>query len=167
MNYPAPVQRLLNEEAFRRYATTTSGSRDVQAELLALDEGTLLAASRELPEAENLGKSRAMARACISGLWLLHNFLDRSHDISQSLETPAGSHWHAIMHRLEGDFSNSKYWYRRVGEWELYEVISQRSEEPFDPLRFVDCVERQGIEATHAVAVAEWQVLFEHCFGGI
>ncbi len=151
MKYPPNIQTLLTDEAFGQYATTTSGNPKVLADLQAIDASTF-------------GSNSEMARACLSGLWLLHNFLDQSHDISQSLNTPAGSHWHAIMHRLEGDFSNSKYWYRRVGQWELYDAISERSAELFDPMQFVDQVKEDGTDATHDIAVVEWQVLFEFCF---
>lgn len=51
----------------------------------------------------------------LSGLWLLAGELDRSHSLSQSIETAEGAYWHGIMHRREGDFWNSKYWFRRVG----------------------------------------------------
>src|SRR5438105_123592 len=54
-----------------------------------------------------------LAQACISGLWLRHNFLDESHHISQDLHSLEGSYWHAIMHRREPDYWNSKYWFRR------------------------------------------------------
>ena len=47
-----------------------------------------------------------MARACLAGLWLYHDFLDESHRISQEIETPTGSYWHGLMHRREGDFGN-------------------------------------------------------------
>src|SRR3954447_7892804 len=53
------------------------------------------------------------ARAMLSGLWLYFDWLDESHRISQDLPSATGSFWHAIMHRREGDFSNSKYWYAR------------------------------------------------------
>src|SRR4051812_26824411 len=55
-----------------------------------------------------------MAACCLAGVWLLHDFWDESHNISQRIDTPEGSYWHAIMHRREGDFSNAKYWYGRV-----------------------------------------------------
>src|SRR5690348_9587161 len=55
------------------------------------------------------------ARGCIAGLWLRHGFLDESHTISQSLDNSSGSYWHGLMHRREGDFDNTKYWFRRVG----------------------------------------------------
>jgi hypothetical protein len=31
----------------------------------------------------------------LSGLWLWHDFLDRSHEISQAVHTASGSFWHA------------------------------------------------------------------------
>src|SRR4051794_32254466 len=49
------------------------------------------------------------AELLVAGLWLWHDWLDESHRISQRVETADGSYWHAIMHRREGDFSNSKY----------------------------------------------------------
>src|SRR5262245_45894685 len=57
-----------------------------------------------------------MAKACLAGIWLHHDFLDESHAISQEIRTATGSYWHAIMHRREPDAENSKYWWRRVGD---------------------------------------------------
>ena len=60
-------------------------------------------------------RHRELARACLAGLWLYHDFLDEAHRISQSLHGREGSYWHGIMHRREGDFANAKYWFHRVG----------------------------------------------------
>ena len=68
---------------------------------------------------------RRMADACLAGLWLLYDDLDRSHKISQSIHTPTGSYWHAIMHRREGDFGNSKYWFDRVGTHPIFEPLAE------------------------------------------
>ena len=63
-------------------------------------------------------KSQVYAEAMLAGLWLWNDGLEECHRIVQnSPEGDAGrtySFWHAIMHRREGDFSNSKYWYRRA-----------------------------------------------------
>ena len=53
---------------------------------------------------------------CAAGLWLAYTHLAECHRIAQSHESPDGNYWHAIMHRREGDFWNSKYWFRRVGQ---------------------------------------------------
>ena len=111
---------------------------------------------------------RDMAKCCISGLWLLHNFLDPSHEISQAVHTREGSFWHAIMHRLEGDFSNSKYWYRKVGEHPVFENMPDPG--TWDPDKFVDqCESAQDGDSTmkqqiQQTAVDEWKTLFEYCF---
>ena len=52
-------------------------------------------------------KDRDMLRCCQAGVWLYHDFLDESHQISQEIETPAGSYWHGILHRREPDYANS------------------------------------------------------------
>src|SRR5438309_64877 len=49
-----------------------------------------------------------------AGLWLYVDDLDRCHSICQDLPDPTGAFWHGIMHRREGDFSNSHYWIRRA-----------------------------------------------------
>src|SRR5262245_24905061 len=51
---------------------------------------------------------RDMARCCLAGLWLLYDFLDESHAISQEIDSSSGSYWHGIMHRREPDFTNAK-----------------------------------------------------------
>ncbi|HEY5312966.1 MAG TPA: hypothetical protein VIK18_10625 [Pirellulales bacterium] len=58
---------------------------------------------------------RTMAEACRAALWLYHDFLSQSHEISQAIDTAVGSYWHGIMHRRESDFANANYWFRRVG----------------------------------------------------
>jgi hypothetical protein len=113
---------------------------------------------------------REMASCCIAGVWLLHDFLDESHTISQGIETPSGSYWHAIMHRREGDYWNSKYWLRRADRHPVFERVSDRIGEKFDPIAFVDRCEAAvgGAEKQRAwcldVQQAEWEALFDHCY---
>lgn len=45
-----------------------------------------------------------------------------AHEIVQQDETDATSCWiHAVLHKIEGDAGNSRYWYRRCGQaYEAY-----------------------------------------------
>lgn len=127
-----------------------------------------------------------MARACISGAWLYHNFLDASHTISQGIATPTGSFWHGIMHRREPDFSNSKYWFKKVGAHPVYGPLGEAAAalaqgadesaaflaggEAWDPFAFVDLCEaclagRSAAEALcRQVQQREFELLFDYCY---
>jgi hypothetical protein len=130
---------------------------------------------------------RDMARACLSGLWLAHNYLDESHRISQEIENPTGSFWHAIMHRREGDYSNSKYWFRRVGRHAVFPALAKEAarlvraadmdsaagllnDQEWDPSAFVDLCQkaRSGPPAletlSKSVQQREWELLFDYCY---
>jgi hypothetical protein len=63
------------------------------------------------------------ARLVKAALYLKHGFLDDCHKIAQQVETATGSYWHGIMHRHEGDISNSHYWYHRVGNHPVLTAI--------------------------------------------
>ena len=76
--------------------------------------------------------------ALAAGLWLYVDELDRSHRISQGIDNPTGSYWHAIMHRREGDFSNSLYWLQRTGQ----HPAMKRVGDDYDPAALVREVER-------------------------
>ncbi len=73
--------------------------------------------------------SSADAIALKAGLFQIHDYLEASHELSQSVEGGgrhrAGDYWHAIMHRREPDDSNSKYWFRRVGSHPIFEELAK------------------------------------------
>lgn len=113
-------------------------------------------------------------KLCLSGLWLLAGDLDRSHQISQSIGSAEGSFWHGIMHRREGDYGNSKYWFRRVGTHPVVERLSDIEPQTYgDPYRFVDACEQavtgspsaasESAATYEAVQWMEWQLLMAHC----
>jgi hypothetical protein len=157
---------------------SSTGSPDARAALEKLDATSVVTP----PVA-----SRDDAAAVLSGLWLLHDFLDESHTISQGLHGAGGSFWHAIMHRREGDFSNSKYWYARVGRHPVLQSLTAKADDlvkPYpadkslfrltangwDPGRFVDLVEEvhdrpddPRLEVTIKLQQLEWRSLFEYC----
>ena len=151
------AQQFLTEDAIRNYAREIdpSGNRSFFDQLNDLDFASFVDGSI---------RDEDMAACCKSGLWLLYNFLHESHELSQSIHTPEGSWWHAIMHRTEGDFGNAKYWYRRVGGHEAFGEIG----DSFDPYSFVDQCQsdyRNGSlsDETQQLAFAEWKALFEYC----
>ena len=129
-----------------------------------------------------------MAEACCTGLWLYHNYLEESHKISQSIDTPTGSFWHGIMHRREGDFSNAKYWFRRVGPHPIFEPLANRARQltlggaletgtrflvedsAWDPYAWIDLCESEvrragdSAELFGEIQRSEWELLFDFCF---
>jgi hypothetical protein len=70
----------------------------------------------------SLGNDRNGELLRAGALWL-YGFLDESHSIAQGIDSAEGSYWHALVHRSEGDFSNSKYWYRRVGRHAIFPTL--------------------------------------------
>jgi len=104
---PEAVSGLISESVLADYGKLATGgdfspsSKGIKAQLAGLTPGCLF----DAPVGD-----LAMAHACLAGLWLLHGYLDESHEISQALKTSEGSFWHGVMHRIERDFWNSKYW---------------------------------------------------------
>ena len=114
---------------------------------------------------------RDMARCCLSAVWLLHDFLDESHAISQGIGSTSGSYWHGIMHRREGDFSNAKYWFHRVGDHPVYAQLMSVDDGAWDADRFVDDCQRalRGVDTARIAVLREvqqreWQALFDFCY---
>ena len=131
------------------------------------------------------GRNGELLRA--GALWL-HGFLDESHSIAQGIDSAEGSYWHALMHRSEPDFSNSKYWYRRVGKHAIFSGLREavgkidiRGAEAaramksllagidWDPFQFVDLVEQAArgqfgdLVLIQAIASAEYHLLMGYC----
>jgi len=142
--YPPAVRELLVPE---RTAPLDAGKPNPAArpKLAALDPAAL-AAGRKVADP-------SMADACLAGLWLLHDFLTESHELSQEIHTPTGSFWHAIMHRREQDFSNSKYWWRETGEHVTFTTLHEAAKLEFSRRPAT------AIESTRAFAPLEIQQL--------
>ena len=105
-----PLPRLVPQEAW-------------SSELTDALESTSL---DELFQGEPL-KNTAFGNAIKSGLLLWNDALNASHNISQGLENQTGSYWHGIMHRREPDYSNSKYWFGRVGAHPIFPQLRERA----------------------------------------
>lgn len=48
----------------------------------------------------------------LAGQW------EAAHRIVQEDDTEAAAWIHAVLHKIEGDIDNSRYWYRRAGRLE-------------------------------------------------
>jgi len=58
----------------------------------------------------------------LSGKW------DEAHSIVQEINTDFAQWIHAVLHKIEGDESNSRYWYNRSG-LKVYESFNDSDEE--------------------------------------
>jgi hypothetical protein len=61
-------------------------------------------------------------QAALDGDW------DKSHKIAQDFSDPMANWIHAVLHKMEGDEWNSKYWYARTAD-KKYEDFSDASAE--------------------------------------
>lgn len=72
-----------------------------------------------------------------TGLHLLNDDLATSHALAQRHEgEPLADYWHAIIHRREGDYGNSCYWFGRVGSVPILAEIY--GADPNAPAAFVE-----------------------------
>lgn len=165
----------VTEGANERLPRLVPGRPDPQQQWL--EEGVLRLVCEILPAP----RSRPDAVALAAGLLQIHDRLDASHRYSQSIEGEgrhqAGDYWHAILHRREPDYGNSKYWFHHVGRHPIFPDLAHHAREilravpaaaewlprlfrsgEWDPFAFVDlCRECAGREES-PLALAARQV---------
>ncbi len=106
---------------------------------------------------------------CRAGLWLLAGDLEASHRISQSDDSPEGSFWHGIMHRRERDYSNAKYWFRRVGVHPVLIALQSHLGTAYGDFdTFTDRCEQAfrrpaDLKELEIVQFSEWETLMKFC----
>lgn len=86
-------------------------------------------------------------------LYLYVDALEPAHRIVQQDESKTAAWIHAIIHRREGDFSNSLYWYDRAAGHPELELLSVR------PREFVIGVKNEPSADWVAVQRAEWALV--------
>jgi hypothetical protein len=98
---------------------------------------------RRLPAVQSCDDFTALR----AGLFQIHDALERSHSVAQSIEGRgrhlAGDYWHAIMHRREPDYDNARYWFRRVGVHPIHTELAAHA--------------ARILAAAKGVDVAHWQ----------
>jgi hypothetical protein len=176
LSQPARDLLKLNvSDAYTKLVVTGSGNPEAYSLLQQLTPDNVLS-----QKPSNLDEAMAL----LSGLWLWHDCLDESHKLSQQLHTTSGSMWHAIMHRREGDFSNSKYWYARCENHPCLPTLAAQANDVINPFpadkrvlkltvhgwnsdAFVDLVEEvydHTNDPRHKLAIALQQLEFRTLF---
>ena len=123
-------------------------------------------------------------QAAVGGLLLFLGCWEQSHKVVQDVHSREGSYWHALAHRMEPDYGNAAYWFRRVGAHPIFpklheagtEVLARHADSPlrlkstWDPFLFIDWCEKlrprsgDGEERVlRQMQDAEWSLLFAWC----
>lgn len=95
-----------------------------------------------------------------AALWLYVDELEKAHQIVQDVHTPTGAFLHAIVHRREGDFWNSKYWYRQAGHHPVIDAVVH-----YEPYDLVDRAQVAGAANPAdliALQRAEWKAILDY-----
>jgi hypothetical protein len=112
------------------------------------------------------------ARPIRSLLLVAAGGVDQAHRIAQEISTSDGSYIHAMIHRIDDDFDNARYWFRRAGAHpaaaEMYSRAALASgtvasHMVWDPYLVTDMVENSRIagvtEELRAILTIEFDVL--------
>jgi hypothetical protein len=70
----------------------------------------------------NAEQLRIAVQAALDGDW------DKSHKIAQDYTDPLANWIHAVLHKIEGDVWNSKYWYARTTGKKYEDYVEPKEE---------------------------------------
>jgi hypothetical protein len=153
--------------------------REAQLPRISAQEPTLdrrliqRVAAAEDHEIVGNGSAASCARSL---LFLAAGGLDQAHRIVQEMSTSDGAYIHGMIHRIDDDFDNARYWFRRAGVQpaanEMYQraavaSVTVASRPIWDPFLVIDMVETSrtaGVtEELRAILTIEFEVLLESC----
>jgi hypothetical protein len=149
------------------------------AGILALDGGgrrlmPLTMGECTSAEARRIIRVAALPDLVRAGLFFYFNCWTDAHQVSQNIETPDGSYWHALVHRQEPDAFNAGYWFHRVGTHPIFPTLRKFAATcginfglGWNPIAFIDYCGKVGKGSdeerkAQEVQLAEWQLLFDH-----
>ncbi|MDA7950501.1 MAG: hypothetical protein MPJ24_03350 [Pirellulaceae bacterium] len=129
-----------------------------------------------------------MAKCCLAGLFLYHDFVGKAHSLCEGVKSLAGCYWHGFVHRHEADFANASYWVKRCGNFPFHDSLCLQAklwagerdmsintkflsqQRAWEPLAFLDFVEREvkgegrDLELCQMISDLEWRMLFHYCY---
>ena len=122
-----------------------------------------------------IGRTNDQESKCIrSLLFVAAGGVEQAHRIVQEISTSAGAYIHGMIHRIDDDFDNARYWFRRAGMHSAAAAMYDRavrsrltvaSQPLWDPILVTDLVETSrtaGVtEELRAVLTIEFEVLLE------
>jgi hypothetical protein len=143
MKYPPFLEEILEQLVTPRI---TSSSPPVQNDLV----------TRLLSVSDSDLKGRTGQRTdCLRSLLLLQaGEIDRAHSIVQGLSGAESAYIHGMVHRVEGDYSNAKYWFRRA--------VAESIGISIDPVALTDAVAKTGDRTPDSGLVEGLQVEFDN-----
>ena len=84
-----------------------------------------LSPNRSRPDLTREIRDCACSPEARAGMYLVNGDWRASHTTARDLPSPTGEYWHALVHRQESNFGNSKYWLRRVGGHPIHPLLVQ------------------------------------------
>jgi hypothetical protein len=122
---------------------------------VAMPELRPVVPSRELPSVRNL--AALLDPMQLAALLIYVDELNGAHQLVQDDDSMTSAWLHAIIHRREGDFSNSLYWY---GQAKAHPEISKLSQSPRE---FVQAASKGGEDpALVKLQREEWKLVFDY-----
>jgi hypothetical protein len=167
MSYPAFISDILHNARSPRVSAQEPPPDKQLIKRIAQD--------REIAEGEG-----PEAKCIRSLLFLLAGGLDHAHRIVQELSTTDAAYIHGMIHRLDDDFDNARYWFQRASmeaaAAEMYRraaanSLTVASHPVWDPMLVTDMVETSrtnGVtDELRAVLKIEFDVLLQFLWEAI
>jgi hypothetical protein len=130
--------------------------------------------------AKSLSKTLELSGAVRGGelealLYLRIGLMEPAHSNVQDAKRGLGAYIHGVLHRMEGDYWNAKYWFDRVRDTDLLESIAEyiaqasaseslSLQEWTGPTDFVDACQsshRNSSSELSSLAKLEWEAIWQ------